>query len=61
MKRVEANDAFAMFVVGNHYMEGQLGLLKIGRKLWNYGLRPQSLGPVTHIINWVSFMKKREI
>ena len=26
MKRVEANDAFAMFVVGNNYMEGQLGL-----------------------------------
>jgi TPR repeat protein len=44
MKRVEANDAFAMFVVGNHYMEGQLGLHQDREKAMELWTQAAELG-----------------
>ena len=40
MKRVEANDAVAMCVLGSHYIHGGYGLLQDQEKaleLWKYG------------------------
>jgi hypothetical protein len=61
MKRVEANDAGAMTALGTYYFHGQLGLLQVGIKQWNYGNRPRNLGIVTLIFNWVPIMMQGEI
>ena len=41
MKRVEANDASAIYLMGGHYYRGQLGLLQDRRGQLNYGNRQQ--------------------
>jgi TPR repeat protein len=44
MKRVEANDAFATFALGNQYFEGQLGLLQDEEKAMQLWTQAAELG-----------------
>jgi hypothetical protein len=57
MKRVEANDAASIDVLGNNYYHGRV-CCKIVQRQWNYGNRLRNLGPVRHISALVSIMKK---
>ena len=50
MKRVEANDAGAMFAMGNSFYHGLKVCCRIMRRQWNYLLSQQSLVIVRHIV-----------
>jgi hypothetical protein len=60
MKRVEANDPNLIYELANHHhtkgLQGSREDREKAKEL-NYGLRPQNLGPVGRIFNWVSVIR----
>ena len=50
MKRVEANDAGAMYIMGSYYTHGQLGLQQDLAKAMELWTQAAKLGPVRRII-----------
>ena len=61
MKRVEVNDAVAIYVMGNYYDVEVEVCSRIWKKQWNCMLGQQNLIIVRCIIIWLEFMMTGEI